>query len=60
MRLLRTYNPNLRMVLPHHHRIVQTTGQTNVGEVRDAMGVLGQGAIPLVPPEIGKKYELLP
>ena len=60
VRLLRTYNTNLRMVMPHHHRVVQPAGQTNVGEVRDAMGVLGQGAIPLMPPEIGKKYELMP
>jgi L-ascorbate metabolism protein UlaG (beta-lactamase superfamily) len=60
VRLLRTYNTNLRMVLPHHHRVVQTAGQTNLGEVRDAMGVLGQGDVPLVSPEIGTKYTLAP
>ena len=60
VRLLRTYNTNLRMVMPHHHRVVQTTGQTNVGEVREAMGTLKTGDVPLVPPEIGTKYALAP
>jgi L-ascorbate metabolism protein UlaG (beta-lactamase superfamily) len=60
VRLLRTYNPNLRMILPHHHRVVQTTGQTNVQEVRDAMGLMGVGQVGLVEPQLGVKYSLAP
>ncbi|HEV8636266.1 MAG TPA: MBL fold metallo-hydrolase [Chloroflexota bacterium] len=60
VKLLRTYNPNLRTVMPHHHRVVQTAGTTNVQEVRDAIGDMGVGRIELVAPQLGVKYSLVP
>lgn len=41
VRLLKTENPNLKMVLPHHHRVNPTPGQTTVAEVQAAIDAMG-------------------
>lgn len=43
VQLLKTDNPNLTMVLPHHHRATQPQGATNIEEVQAAMDSLGLG-----------------
>jgi L-ascorbate metabolism protein UlaG (beta-lactamase superfamily) len=55
VKLLTTDNPNLRTVLPHHHRAVQPPGQTTVAEAQAAVRELGLD-LPILSPVIGQAY----
>jgi L-ascorbate metabolism protein UlaG (beta-lactamase superfamily) len=39
--LLTTGNPNLKVVIPHHHRAVQQPGQTTIAEAQAAVTAMG-------------------
>ncbi|MDP8923963.1 MAG: MBL fold metallo-hydrolase [Chloroflexota bacterium] len=41
IRLMTTNNPNLRNLVPHHHRAQVPAGQTSIADVEQAMGQLG-------------------
>ncbi len=56
IKLVSTGNPNLKTLLPHHHRVTPPPGVTTVADVRatlDAMGV----RIPITNQERGSVYE---
>ena len=55
VRLMRSNNPNLKLVIPHHHRAVQPPGQTSAAEVRAAMNAMGLD-IRLLEPVVGEPY----
>lgn len=55
VRLLKTNNPNLSMVIPHHHRVTPQPGQTTVAEVQAAMDAMELG-IAVTAPELGRVY----
>jgi L-ascorbate metabolism protein UlaG (beta-lactamase superfamily) len=55
VKLLTTGNPNLRTVLPHHHRVVQQPGQTTIAEAQAAVNEMGLG-FEIMAPVIGQVY----
>jgi len=50
IKLLKTDNPNLKTVFPHHNRVAPTAGQTTVGDVQAAMDAMGVGMQVTQPP----------
>jgi L-ascorbate metabolism protein UlaG (beta-lactamase superfamily) len=57
VRLLRTENPNLKMVIPHHHRLSVPPGGTTIGDYDKALKDSGL-PVTLLNPELKKVYEL--
>ncbi len=57
VRLLRTENPNLKTVIPHHHRLKPAPGAATPA---DMVNVLKAAGLPVrvLNPELGKLYEL--
>ena len=55
VKLLTTGNPNLRTVLPHHHRAVQLPGQTTIAEAQAAVTEMGL-PFQILAPVIGQPY----
>lgn len=55
VRLLTTDNSNLRTVFPHHHRVVQTAGQTTIDEAQAAVAEMGLD-IAVTTPVVGQVY----
>jgi L-ascorbate metabolism protein UlaG (beta-lactamase superfamily) len=53
--LLTTGNPNLRTIIPHHHRVVQTAGQTTIAEAQAALNEMGL-PFQVMTPVIGQVY----
>jgi L-ascorbate metabolism protein UlaG (beta-lactamase superfamily) len=54
--LLTTGNPNLGVILPHHHRVVQPPGQTSIVEAQAAVAAMGlpyEIAVPVVAQPFG-------
>lgn len=58
IKLTATNNPNLKMLIPHHHRIQVPDGQTNIASVQAAMAQLGAPAITITEPVRSQVYQL--
>lgn len=56
VKLVMTDNPNLKTLIPHHHRATPQPGQTTVTEVRAALDTAGI-RIPITSPVRGQSYE---
>jgi hypothetical protein len=41
IKLTATDNPNLRTIMPHHHRVSPPAGATSVADVQAAIGAMG-------------------
>jgi L-ascorbate metabolism protein UlaG (beta-lactamase superfamily) len=50
VKLLKTDNPNLKTVFPHHNRVTPPAGQTTVADVQAAMDAMGVGMQVTQPP----------
>jgi hypothetical protein len=57
VRLLRTDNPNLKTVVPHHHRLSVPPGGTTIADYDKALKDSGL-PVTLLNPELKKVYEL--
>jgi len=53
--LIRTQNPNLNTLIPHHHRVQPPAGATSIAEVRTALDRMGV-TIPITDPVRGQVY----
>jgi len=53
VKLLKTDNPKLKTILPHHNRVTPPSGQTTVAEVQAAMDSLGLG-LPVTQQPLGQ------
>jgi L-ascorbate metabolism protein UlaG (beta-lactamase superfamily) len=58
VRLLRTENPNLKTVIPHHHRLSVPPGGTTIADYDKALKDSGL-PVSLLNPELKKAYELM-
>jgi L-ascorbate metabolism protein UlaG (beta-lactamase superfamily) len=56
VKLVMTENPNLKTLIPHHHRVTPPPGATTLAEVRAALDALGI-SIPITNPARGQVYE---
>ncbi len=56
VKLVATGNPNLKTLLPHHHRVTPPAGAPTVADVRTTLDAVGV-RIPITNPERGKVYE---
>ncbi len=56
VKLVMTDNPNLKTLMPHHHRVTPSPGSTTVAEVRAALDALGI-KIPITNQALGQVYE---
>lgn len=56
IKLVTTDNPNLKTLIPHHHRVTLPPGSTTVAEVRAALDALGIN-IPITNQALGQVYE---
>jgi L-ascorbate metabolism protein UlaG (beta-lactamase superfamily) len=50
VKLLKTENPNLKMIVPHHNRVSPPAGQTTVADVQQAMDDMSLGLTVTQPP----------
>jgi L-ascorbate metabolism protein UlaG (beta-lactamase superfamily) len=57
VRLLRTDNPNLKTIIPHHHRLVVPPGGSTIADFEKAIRDSGL-PVTLLNPELKKVYEL--
>ena len=57
VRLLRTENPNLKTVIPHHHRIKPSAGAPTPADLDAALKAAGL-PVRLLNPELSRVYEL--
>jgi len=57
VRLLRTENPNLKTVIPHHHRLKPPAGAPTPADLDAALKAAGL-PVTVLNPELGKVYEL--
>ncbi len=57
VRLLRTDNPNLKTIVPHHHRLKIRPGQPTPAAMASALKAAGL-PVTVLNPELGKVYEL--
>ncbi len=55
VRLLRTDNPNLKTVLPHHHRVKPEAGRATPEQMEAEIKKLGL-PMTFLNPELGKVY----
>lgn len=58
IKLMGTNNPNLKMLIPHHHRVQVPAGQTTIADVQAAMAQLGAPAITITEPVRSQVYQL--
>lgn len=56
VKLVTTENPNLKSLMPHHHRVTPQAGQTTVAEARVALDAVGI-RIPIINQQLGQVYE---
>lgn len=56
VKLVMTENPNLKTLIPHHHRITPPAGATTIAEVRAALDAAGV-TIPITNPTRGQAFE---
>ena len=52
-KLLRTENPNLKTIFPHHNRVTPPAGATTVADVQAAMDAMGVG-LQVTQPHLGE------
>jgi len=57
VRLLRTDNPNLKTVIPHHHRLKPAPGAPTLDDMENALKAAGL-PVTVLKPEIGNVYDL--
>ena len=57
VRLLRTENPNLKTIIPHHHRVKPSGGEPTPADMENALKDVGL-PVRVLNPELGKVYEL--
>ena len=57
VRLLRTENPNLKTIIPHHHRLKQSPGDATPADMEKALSDAGL-PVKVLNPELSKVYEL--
>ena len=57
VRLLRTENPNLKTVIPHHHRLKPPPGAPTPADMENALKAAGL-PVTVLNPELSKVYEL--
>lgn len=57
VRLLRTDNPNLKTIIPHHHRLKPSPGAPTPDDMESALRAAGL-PVTVLKPEPGKVYEL--
>ncbi|MBI4611873.1 MAG: MBL fold metallo-hydrolase [Candidatus Rokubacteria bacterium] len=57
VRLLRSENPNLKTVIPHHHRLKPPPGASTPADLETTLKASGL-PVTLLNPELGKVYEL--
>lgn len=57
VRLLQTNNPNLKTIIPHHHRLKAAPGSPTPADLEAAIKAAGLG-VAVLNPELGKPYEL--
>jgi L-ascorbate metabolism protein UlaG (beta-lactamase superfamily) len=57
VRLLRTENPNLKTVIPHHHRLQPPPGAPTVADMETAIRAAGL-PVRVLNPELSRPYEL--
>lgn len=57
VRLLRTENPNLKTIIPHHHRLKPAPGEPTPADMENVLKLAGL-PVRLLNPELGKAYEL--
>jgi L-ascorbate metabolism protein UlaG (beta-lactamase superfamily) len=57
VRLLRTENPNLKTIIPHHHRLQPAPGSPTVAELETAIKAAGL-PVAVLNPELSRSYEL--
>jgi L-ascorbate metabolism protein UlaG (beta-lactamase superfamily) len=55
VRLVTTNNPNLKTLIPHHHRVTSPPGATTVAQVREALDSMGL-SIPITDQVRGQVY----
>lgn len=58
VRLLRTENPNLRTIIPHHHRLKPPPAAPTPADMERALKASGL-PVTVLNPELGKVYELM-
>jgi L-ascorbate metabolism protein UlaG (beta-lactamase superfamily) len=56
VKLVMTENPNLKTLIPHHHRVTPLPGATTIAEVRAALDAAGV-RIPITNPVRGQAHE---
>ena len=56
IRLTMTDNPNLKTLIPHHHRVQPPTGATTIADVQAAMSQVGAPAIQITEPVRSQVY----
>lgn len=56
VKLVMTENPNLKTLMPHHHRVTPPAGATTISEVRAALDAVGI-KIPILNQQLGQVYE---
>ena len=57
VRLLRTENPNLKTIIPHHHRLKPAPGASTPADMERVLRAAGL-PVSVLNPELGKAYEL--
>jgi L-ascorbate metabolism protein UlaG (beta-lactamase superfamily) len=57
IKILRTNNPNLKTVIPHHHRLQVPPGGTTPADVAAAVKA-AELPVKVLIPELGKSYDL--
>lgn len=57
VRLLRTENPNLKTIIPHHHRLKPPPGAPTPADMENALKAAGL-PVTVLNPELSKVYEL--
>jgi hypothetical protein len=58
VKLVMTDNPNLKTLIPHHHRVTTPPGATTVADVRAALDSVGI-RIPITSQVRGQVYEFI-
>jgi len=58
VRLLRTENPNLKTVIPHHHRLQPPAGAPTATDLENAIKAAGL-PVRVLNPELSRSYELV-
>lgn len=51
VRLLSTDNPNLKKVIPHHHRVEPPTGATTIAQMEEAIRMLAKSPVSVIRPQ---------